>query len=144
MTTLRRYPPARPPACSCSPGQQWDERDHVDGNYARAGLVADVNAAFGRNARRDVLREKAEADPEALDAAEPDDELKAACAQVLALQGRGGRRAEGWLAGGGAGSWRAGAVHQQGDLGQAEGGREHFGGAPREACLEPCMLCLTA
>lgn len=54
----------------------------MEGNYERAGLVADVNAAFGRNSRRDVLREKAEADPAALDAEPVDDEFKAACAQV--------------------------------------------------------------
>lgn len=60
----------------------WDDQQHVDTNYERAGLVADVNAAFGRNRRRDVLREKAEAAPEMLDAPIQDDELKAACAQV--------------------------------------------------------------
>lgn len=54
----------------------------MDANYERAGLVADVNAAFGRNRRRDVLREKAEAAPEMLEAPIQDDELKAACAQV--------------------------------------------------------------
>ena len=41
----------------------------------------DVNAAFGRNARRDVLKDKVAQHPELLDA-EPDDEIKAACAQV--------------------------------------------------------------
>lgn len=60
----------------------WDEQQHVEANYERAGLVADVNAAFGRNARRDVLREKAEADPAALEAEVQDDEFKAACAKV--------------------------------------------------------------
>lgn len=64
----------------CSP--TWDDQQHVDANYERAGLVADVNAAFGRNRRRDVLREKAEAAPEMLEAPIQDDELKAACAQV--------------------------------------------------------------
>ncbi|KAL4458495.1 hypothetical protein ABPG75_013360 [Micractinium tetrahymenae] len=61
---------------------KWDDQQHVDANYERAGLVADVNAAFGRNKRRDVLREKAEAAPEMLEAPIQDDELKAACAQV--------------------------------------------------------------
>jgi hypothetical protein len=41
----------------------------------------DVNAAFGRNARRDVLKDKVAQHPELLEA-EPDDEIKAACAQV--------------------------------------------------------------
>lgn len=59
----------------------------MDGNYARAGLVADVNAAFGRNARRDVLREKAEAQPELLDAEPQDDEFRAACAKVRGARG---------------------------------------------------------
>ena len=54
----------------------------MEENYEASGLVADVNAAFGRNRRRDVLREKAEADPESLEAEVADDELKAAMAQV--------------------------------------------------------------
>jgi hypothetical protein len=44
-------------------------------------MVVDVNAAFGRNRRRDVLQEKVEQHPEQLDQ-EPDDEFKAACSQV--------------------------------------------------------------
>jgi hypothetical protein len=71
--------PALHAPCACRPS--WDEQDHVEGNYERAGLVADVNAAFGRNRRRDVLQEKVEQRPELLDQ-EPDDEFKAACAQV--------------------------------------------------------------
>lgn len=63
------------------PRPEWDQQDHVDGNYERAGLVADVNAAFGRNRRRDVLKEKVEQHPEQLEQ-EPDDEFKAACSQV--------------------------------------------------------------
>lgn len=60
----------------------WDDQQHIEANYEAAGLMSDVNAAFGRNARRDVLREKAEADPASLEAEIQDDELKAAFAQV--------------------------------------------------------------
>jgi hypothetical protein len=66
----------------CRP--QWDNQQHTESNYEAAGLVADVNAAFGRNRRRDILKEKVEAHPELLDA-EPEDEMKAACGQVQAL-----------------------------------------------------------
>ncbi|KAI3435856.1 hypothetical protein D9Q98_001914 [Chlorella vulgaris] len=59
---------------------QWDNQQHIESNYEAAGLVADVNAAFGRNRRRDILKEKVEAHPELLDA-EPEDEMKAACGQ---------------------------------------------------------------
>lgn len=79
-------------------------------NYERAGLVSDVNAAFGRNRRRDVLREKAETAPEMLDAPVQDDELKAACAQV----GRHGPRAHASDAGlSGAGCCRCGGSDEQ-------------------------------
>ena len=81
------HPPAAPaapaapaiPPPRCRPS--WDDQDHIEGNYQRSGLVMDVNAAFGRNARRDVLRDKVAQHPELLEA-EPDDEIKAACAQV--------------------------------------------------------------
>ncbi|PRW59920.1 Nucleolar 16 [Chlorella sorokiniana] len=61
---------------------EWDSDDHVEGNYQRAGLVVDANAGYGRNKRRDVLKDKAEANPEQLDAEVQDDELRAAFAKV--------------------------------------------------------------
>ena len=85
-TPTTPYSPPLPPRCAaaalhpcCRP--QWDDQDHIEGNYQRSGLVMDVNAAFGRNARRDVLKDKVAQHPELLDA-EPDDEITAACAQV--------------------------------------------------------------
>ncbi len=56
-------PAASSPPCCLPPfcrarRLEWDSDDHVEGNYQRAGLVADANAAFGRNKRRDVLKDK--------------------------------------------------------------------------------------
>lgn len=34
----------------------------MEGNYQRAGLVVDANAGYGRNKRRDVLKEKVRGD----------------------------------------------------------------------------------
>lgn len=48
------------PCLACRP--EWNCDDHVEGNYQRAGLVVDANAGYGRNKRRDVLKEKVRGD----------------------------------------------------------------------------------
>lgn len=60
---------ALPPCCPAR-RPQWDSDDHVEGNYQRSGLVVDANVGYGRNKRRDVLKEKVgEAGPAAAAAA---------------------------------------------------------------------------
>lgn len=49
------------PPCRPARRPQWDSDDHVEGNYQRSGLVVDANVGYGRNKRRDVLKEKVRA-----------------------------------------------------------------------------------